>query len=248
MIYYQLQNSCNFYHYILPNTPIFIHRKNRQPLSIKINFIDEDICQINDTVNDIHGVMTKYGHGLKGIINLCGGVPSKRILFIHVDIQSVSNDTLVIQIITDLYRLHRTINFSLRTIFNDKMVVFNKYAHIGTSLFLNQVKHARLANFRKLSTTAVAPDGIDDWDGYYRWARLGYQMNDWDDMEDLQSMLRYFPRAVKDLSELVLSEDGYSFWKLNGFTWTGEFILINGSKSMIHLEKYLQLKQINFIP
>ena len=73
-------------------------------------------------------------------------------------------------------------------------------------------------------------------------------MNDWDDMEDLQSMLRYFPRAVKDLSELVLSEDGYSFWKLNGFTWTGEFILINGSKSMIHLEKYLQLKQINFIP
>jgi len=215
-------------------------------VSIRTNFIDEDICQINDSIHDVYSVMANYTVSLKDVMNLCGGVPSRQILFIHINIKSVSEDTLQILTKTNSYYLHRTINFRLGVIFNDKMVVYEKDNHIGTSLFLNQVKYARLANFRKLATTAVAPDGIDEWDGYYRWARLGYQMNDRNDIEDLLEMLRYFPHPVKDLSELVLSESGYKFWKENGFTWTGDFDLRDESKSMLHLEKYLKLKQIDF--
>jgi len=103
---------------------------------------------------------------------------------------------------------------------------------------------ARQQGFHKLNTTALEWDGHQRRDGYYRWARLGYQMTDPSDLNDFTNLLRYFPRPIKSLGELVLSEDGYAFWKNQGFTWTGQFLLADNSPSMTHLRHYLTLKKI----
>jgi hypothetical protein len=109
------------------------------------------------------------------------------------------------------------------------------------------VRFARKLGFRKLSTTALEWDGYERWDGYYRWARLGYQMADRNDLEDFEDLMRYFPRPIANLCELVSCDDGYAFWKNHGFTWTGEFLLADDSASMKYLRRYLTLKQIDFI-
>ena len=72
-------------------------------------------------------------------------------------------------------------------------------------------------------------------------------MTDRNDLEDFADLMRYFPRPVTNVGELVLSEDGYAFWKNQGFTWTGEFLLADDSLSMNHLQHYLALKKIDFI-
>jgi hypothetical protein len=118
--------------------------------------------------------------------------------------------------------------------------------YLGTCLFLNQVSYARKLSFIKLNTTALEWDGTERWDGYYRWARLGYQIIDRNDLEDFADLMRFFPRPETSVGELVLSEEGYTFWKSQGFTWTGEFLLTDDSPSMNHLRHYLGLKQINF--
>jgi hypothetical protein len=93
-----------------------------------------------------------------------------------------------------------------------------------------------------------------DWDGYYRWARLGYQMYDPSQLKRLKQLRQQGDRPEKNLSELVLSmdnDDGYEFWKLAAkhFTWDGKFELKDNSDSMKHLLKYLGKKKINnYIP
>ena len=91
-----------------------------------------------------------------------------------------------------------------------KCLFYDKGQRIGTGLFLNQVFFARQFDFIQLSTTALEWDGEERWDGYYRWARLGYQMTDRNDLKDFADLVRYFPRPVANVGELVLSENGFN--------------------------------------
>lgn len=216
-------------------------------MPIEINFIETIDCTIDYDIRDGHGVLQRFSVAPEDILLLCGGVPSRDITFLHVVITSSTENTLTASVNTDIYQVFRTINFGSRRISNDKMLVYDKDHHIGTSLFLNQVYFARQLGFIKLSTTALEWDGQERWDGYYRWARLGYQMTDRNDLEDFADLMRYFPRPVTNVGELVLSEDGYAFWKNHGFTWTGEFLLADDSPGMNHLQYYLALKKIDFI-
>lgn len=213
----------------------------------EINFIETLNCTINYDVRDGHGVLQRYAVDQENILLLCGGIPSRDLLFVTVVITSISENALTVSVDTNLYYVFRTINFESGRISNDKMRVYDKGQYIGTSLFLNQVFFARQFGFIKLSTTALEWDGQERWDGYYLWARLGYQMTNRNDLEDFADLVRYFPRPVTNIGELVLTEDGYTFWKNQGFTWTGEFLLADDSPSMNHLRRYLALKQIDFI-
>ena len=193
-------------------------------MSTRLNYISDTDCAMTYDIRDSHGVLLRY------------------------NITSSSERTVTVTVASDLYFVFRTINFDLKIIFNDKMRVYQKGQHIGTTLFLNQVAFARRLGFVKLKVTAIDHDGTERVDGYYRWARLGYQMTDRNDLEDFAEQMRQLSRPEQTPGELVLSEDGYRLWKLIGQTWTGEFRLADNSLSMIHLKKYLKLKGIDFNP
>jgi hypothetical protein len=163
-------------------------------LPVETNYISNLKCEINYDVQDGHGVLQRFNVKPSDILQLCGGIPSRDVLFVHVEIISGTETTLTVSIHTDLYQVFRTISFGLKRIFNDKMRVYKKDHHLGTSLFLNQVAFARKLGFIKLGTTALEWDGHERWDGYYRWARLGYQMTDRNDLEDFADLLRFFSR------------------------------------------------------
>ena len=110
---------------------------------------------------------------------------------------------------------------------------------IGTLLFCNQVREARLAGFRVIYTTAMGPEAGADWSGYYCWGRLGYEM-DSDDHETLLQLLQDFGRPPANLNTLLETEDGRSFWRAYGFTWSAEFHLHDASKSIAYLKQYLK--------
>ncbi|HEY4060939.1 MAG TPA: hypothetical protein VGM30_03520 [Puia sp.] len=164
-------------------------------MPIELNYINSN-CTVDYDVRDGHGILQKYSVTRENILLLCGGVPSRDLSFVHVMITSSTENAMIVSVHTDLYQVFRTINFEFGIIFNDKMLVYNKEQCIGTSLFLNQVSFARQFGFIKLSTTALEWDGQERWDGYYRWARLGYQMTDRNDLEDFADLVRYFPRPV----------------------------------------------------
>jgi len=134
-------------------------------MAIETNFIGVIECAIAWEVRDNHYVLDRYSITREDVLQLCGGIPAREVLFVNVEITSSTAYTVTVNVQTDLYRVFRTINFDSKELFNDKMRVFNKEQHIGTSLFLNQVAYARQLGFIRLSTTALEWDGIERWDG-----------------------------------------------------------------------------------
>ncbi|HEV2479303.1 MAG TPA: hypothetical protein VGS79_06555 [Puia sp.] len=215
-------------------------------MSARLNHIADCDCAITYDIRDNHGVLLRYKVTRQDVLEICGGIPIRSQLYANVAITSTSEHTITVCVASDLYFVFRTINFNLKIIFNDKMRVYQKGQHIGTSLFLNQVAFARKLGFVKLKVTAIDYDGMEKADGYYRWARLGYQMTDGNDVKDFADQMRSLSRPERTLSELVLSEHGYQIWKVIGQTWTGKFRLVDDSPSMLHLQQYLKIKGIDF--
>jgi hypothetical protein len=114
----------------------------------------------------------------------------------------------------------------------------------GSEIFSNQVKSFKEKGFKKLLTTAAKSDV---YNGYYTWARLGYDMSDdWhknalkDVLED--SKIKDF-KNIESLPELMSFQKGRDFWKKNGFKFEGEFDLSDNSQSMFILNKYMEEKK-----
>lgn len=217
-------------------------------MSITINHIGTSACTITYVIRDNHGVLSGFNITPEDLLQLCGGIPDQEQLFANVDIESITSHAVKVIVDSNLYRVCRTINLKRRVIFNDKMRVYEKNKGIGTNLFLNQVVFARRLGFIKLTVVAIDYDGDEKVDGYYRWARLGYQMIDRNDLEDFADMMRALRRPEKTVGELVLTEDGYNIWKISGQDWIGEFQLADESESMEHLYRYLALKSFDFKP
>ena len=93
----------------------------------------------------------------------------------------------------------------------------------------------------------MGPDGSDtEWQGYYTWGRLGFEM-DWPDHEELMTMLKTLKRQETCLWELLSSPDGQDLWRRDGFTWHGSFYLYDQSKSLKWLKAYLLYKGKKYI-
>jgi hypothetical protein len=199
-------------------------------------------------VKDSHRVLQRYGFTKEDVLQLCGGIPTEEQMFTNVSITSSTEHTVVASVDSNLYSAVRTINFQSKVIYNDYIRVFSPGQHVGTTLFLRQVLSARRHGFIKLKATAIDYDGSERADGYYRWARLGYQMTDRNDLEDFAAQMLRLSRPEQTVGELVLSESGYTLWKLIGQTWIGEFRLADDSPSMRHLLEYLEIKGIDFVP
>jgi GNAT superfamily N-acetyltransferase len=215
-------------------------------LSEKINFNTPLLTGVSHSIDHkCLSLLQKYDTDIKAVINLCGGIPTASIKTYNLTIHHTSNTTIQCTVTTNLFNAVRRINFGLRVIFNDFLEI-NKEIQgngVGTRLLCNQVKEARIRNFRRLDVSAMGPDGSDtNWQGYYTWGRLGFEM-DTADHEDLMAMLQRLKRKETCLWELLLHTDGQNLWRRDGFTWHGSFYLHDDSQSLKWLRKYLKEKE-----
>jgi hypothetical protein len=79
----------------------------------------------------------------------------------------------------------------------------------------------------------------DGWNGYYTWARFGYNAKFTD--KDLSKFPPLF-RNVKDLNDLFSQPNGWLVWKYHGTGRKMIFDLTDGSSSWDILKNYLQKK------
>lgn len=213
------------------------------------NYIETLYPQIKFNISDPHSVLRQNKVTEKDIVNLCGGIPLANITKIKVDISSQYQPALCVQIKTDQYETVRTMDFTLKQIDNNIMIVSDeaKGKHIGTNLFLNQLVTARVHDFEKLHTIAVAPSKYDDegtaWYGYYFWANLGFQNMEPDEYRAWAAEMQ---REEPTLSELMQTDQGRELWRNTGISWIGEFFLAQGHPCYHYLKLHLKRKGIQF--
>jgi GNAT superfamily N-acetyltransferase len=117
---------------------------------------------------------------------------------------------------------------------------------LGTRIFASQVAGLRALGVERLSTLAARNHEAN---GYYTWARLGYNMRLSGDLR--QQLHEHFgdkgPGRAAQMTDLMRSKAGRDWWREHGHTWLGEFDLRDGSASMRMLQKYLKHRQIGDI-
>lgn len=181
-----------------------------------------------------------YGKNLseREIINLSGGIVEKDLNGkIAIEKNFITEDnSLLISISSNKYFSRRYI-YPDGTIVNDELIIkpeFRKQG-LGTKLLFNQQEQASKLGFKKISLIAGGENG------YYSWARLGFQMSD----KDNQTFKRVLPakfKETKNVNELVSTKAGAAWWDNNGFSWHGEFDLTEGSLSKNILNKVVKAK------
>jgi SPP1 gp7 family putative phage head morphogenesis protein len=133
-----------------------------------------------------------------------------------------------------------------------KMVTMDSFIvspHIGTNmgtgtmLFTNQVRQFS-KDYKTLLVLAEKSTGTN---GYYTWARLGYEFEKTKSVEYLRKLNDLIAvkhpinvKAVKSLQELMTTPAGREFWKTEGFEFTGTFDLTENSLSRKLLNRYIQ--------
>ena len=210
----------------------------------RTNFWDEFVQPIFK-IDDGYQVIDRYEVENKMIVDLCGGVPVDRLLYLSVDVQSINDSVLRVSLGTDLFQAERLIDFNSKLIENASIHVFHKRKGIGTRLLCNQVYEARRHNFRKLTATAMGPDYGQEWMGYYTWGRLGYLMQPLD-QGDFEIGMRNHGRQEKMLHELLATAEGRAMWLNVGFTWAGAFDLRPNSLSLKILAEYLKVSKKDY--
>lgn len=149
---------------------------------------------------------------------------------------------------------------SLRKLFLDNMTIENaafdmddkhRGQGLGSQMFNAQVQNAVMLGFNQITTEAARSEHQN---GYYTWARLGYdaelddafQMYD-RDAEYAKERITLRDEATDDhdafyVSDLMKTQKGRDWWKKNGVTFEGKFDLSYGSQSRRVLDAYVAAK------
>lgn len=127
----------------------------------------------------------------------------------------------------------------LFTIDND-----SPYKGKGTEIFNNQVKSLKKAGFNEITTQAAGSKN-SEYNGYYTWARLGFEP------ENKQLGVDSFNEFAKNnglskvnsFNEIMSTSKGREYWKNNGNEFIGKFSLKNNSYSLNTLNSYINEKK-----
>lgn len=167
-----------------------------------------------------------------------------------LNVQSFGDDNsggLMVSIDSEFVNYGRTIDIHRGKMRNEieceYLNVKTKGQGLGTKIFANQVKTAQKLGINLFCTAARE----EDKNGYYTWARLGYDFSS-------SVYLNYFLnslqksedeeiKSVKSLPELMSFPKGQKWWKENGYSFSGAFDTSEGSNSMILFEEYLSKKK-----
>jgi hypothetical protein len=113
---------------------------------------------------------------------------------------------------------------------------------VGREILRDQIREARKTGVKQI-TTFAAKMGADGkkFNGYYTWARYGYDA----DLTALpgggKAVRKEFPNA-KTVSDVMATEQGRKWWKENGSSFNGTFDLDPKSRSMKIFNGYLAAK------
>lgn len=114
----------------------------------------------------------------------------------------------------------------------------------GSDIFYNQIKSFKEKGYEDVITEAAKSE---IYNGYYTWARLGYDFSRGSDETEFLNLINSSSdkdiRGVGSLQELMTFDKGRKFWKDNGFAFSGTMSLLDGSKSMFILNKYMEEKK-----
>ena len=115
---------------------------------------------------------------------------------------------------------------------------------MGTRLFSTQVSWARHLHVDLITVFASGDYNNNEYNGYYTWARLGYQApltrSELDDLPDALS-------GATTIMDLMETDEGVQWWQVHGSSKTMVFDLIGESRSVQYLREYLRLKGIKGI-
>lgn len=130
-----------------------------------------------------------------------------------------------------------------------KPYVYNAYFKVakekqgngaGAEIFFAQVEASARAKFGKIKVTAARNEEMN---GYYTWARFGYDADisslDGSMASKIQSK---FPNATR-MSDLMKTKAGRDWWLANGDTWRGTFDLSKTSENRKHLRNYMAARR-----
>jgi hypothetical protein len=116
----------------------------------------------------------------------------------------------------------------------------NRSKGVGAEIFFAQVEAAARAKFDSISVTAARSESMN---GYYTWARFGYDSTVSELTPDLRNKVRRsFPEASR-VSDLMKTKAGRDWWKENGETWSGKFDLSKDSEGRKRLRNYMAAKR-----
>lgn len=211
----------------------------------RYNFIDEGNFELHNSINDNFGFFTRNPLTQFDLINLSGGIPSLDIDSVSLEATAQSQNSIIVNIATNLYDSSRLLNFDDKTIDNNGLYVYQPGYGIGTTIFLNQLKTARDFSFNYINIIAQGPDVDSKYNGHYKWGRVGFEMREWEQRE-FEIWASSLNLEVSNLGELLLTEEGCQKWQIAGFSWSGQFDLADGSGCMNYLEGYLNRINCDF--
>lgn len=151
--------------------------------------------------------------------------------------------TLLIRCDHDHWTGVRILNLDNRVIKNALMTVSPEVQGngIGVRALATQVDTAVRLGFKEIHTNCAGNKG-SDYNGYYTWARLGY---DGPIPDEFRPRLPAEYRQAKTIHQLFAMRGGPEAWKEHGGDWDGEFDLSGGSHSRAILRAYCQKKGVH---
>lgn len=143
----------------------------------------------------------------------------------------------------------RYINHNDKSINNEYFVINegSKYKGKGAEIFKRQVDNATREGYKEITTQAAGSAGNTKYNGYYTWARLGYQpTRSAQAAGEIDEIVEEFNRQeqtnLRNFKELLGTKSGQTFWKQEGFAFDGVFDLKPGSYSQTTLQNYIDEK------
>lgn len=107
---------------------------------------------------------------------------------------------------------------------------------LGLKVFSSQVDEAAKHGFDAIEAQCAGGPRSADWqNGYYTWARFGY---------DGVIPNGYGPRGERTVQEVMQSPSGPAWWKANGEAFDGTFLLAEGSTSRRVFDEYRRLRGV----
>jgi SPP1 gp7 family putative phage head morphogenesis protein len=185
--------------------------------------------------SDLALLKTRFGLDKRDIAGLVGAQAGSKVK-VHGYWKLKSGLAFAISVDHPKYNCQRMLNFtkSGRTISNEEIDVYKTGTGLGTKIFSEQVEYAASKGFLYIETLA----GDVGKNGYYTWARLGY------DAKLVGTRHKeLFPKA-NNLSDLMRTKRGRDWWKANGRAFKGRFDLRSGSTSLKVLRNYVKRRKL----
>jgi hypothetical protein len=156
----------------------------------------------------------------------------------------LEDDTLEIKLKTDKLDMHRYYDEANKEVHHLSLDIKDTGKGLGSKIFNNQVQsYKKQGIFNKIKTN---PSIGTDSNGYYTWARLGYNFDNTMTVRKFKGLVGSSDNkkinSVESLPELMSFKEGREFWKKNGFMYSAEFLLDDNSMSIFTLNNYMKNK------